>query len=110
MDWTLAIKVGGPVALAVWGFCHLVVEYIEKSTIFKDDFWLNVIILTYIFVFFLVVAWWLKKPGAAKAIKKIHDNKISGNEVEGDLNARADSVTNNKFEKNKVGGSLNIGE
>lgn len=115
MDWKAAVKVGGPSALAIWGFYHLITEYIQNSTIFKNDFWLNIILLTYIFLFFLAIAWWwLKKPTPTKPDSEskntINDNKINDNEVKLDLNIKAKSITNNTIEKNKIDGSLNIGE
>lgn len=112
MDWKIALKVGGPSVLAVWGFYHLIVEYINGSTIFKSDFWLNILLLSYIFVFFIVMAWlWLRTPNAMKRGEgQVQDNEIKNNEVSGSLSVSAASVVNNKITGNKVGGDLSLGE
>jgi hypothetical protein len=112
MDWKVALKHGGPAVLAVWGFYHLIVSYINTSTIFKNDFWLNILVLTYIFVFFLVMAWlWLRKPILTDGAKRqVHDNEVNDNEVLGSLDVKSSSIINNKISGNKVDGSLNIGD
>jgi len=112
MDWKAALKVGGPAAIAVWGFYHLVSEYIKTSTIFKDNIFLNVILLSYILLFFVFVAWmWLRKPKAPSTVKKkIEGNDISNNEVLGSLAVSSEQVVNNKISGNKVRGDFKVGE
>lgn len=110
MDWSVALRVGGPSALAAWGFYHLVSEYMRESSLFKENIYLNILALTFIFVFFCTIAWlWIRKP--SKPTKKVFaDNKITNNEIKGSLNVKSKEVRNNDFSKNKVDGDFTVGE
>ncbi|WP_134396629.1 hypothetical protein [Pseudomonas aeruginosa] len=110
MEWSVALKVGGPSVLAVWGVVHLLTEYMEKSSFFKGNIYLDVLALSFIFIFFCAIAWlWLRKtPEPVK--ERFVGNKVVDNEVQGSLGVKSKEVVNNEFSRNKVGGDFTIGE
>lgn len=110
MDWSVALRVGGPSVLAAWGFYHLMSEYMSESSIFKGDIYLNALAIICIFVFFLALAWlWLRKPSKSAGARVV-DNKVIDNEVKGSLRVKSNEVANNEISKNKIDGDFTIGE
>lgn len=113
MDWKLAIKLGGPSVIAAWLFYSLVTHYLDRSEVFKDNVYLNVLLIVLIFTFCLCMGWlWIKRGRSPDTPQtKVEENEVVNNDVGADMTIGTTSseVNKNKIKGNKVKGNLKIG-
>ena len=114
MDWSKALKVGGPSVVITYVFYSLINNYLTASQLLQNNLVLNIALLVIIFLFCVFVCYRVTMP--KKEIPKsaqIHKNVIEDNDVESALNIgqknKDADITENKIKKNKVKGDLNIG-
>jgi hypothetical protein len=117
MDWTKALKVGGPSVVLTYAFYELMKQFAASSELLQDSLLLNIIFLTLIFLFCVYVSSRVISSQVSQTDKiekvEVIDNTIEENEVDSSLNVAQGkasiSLKNNKINKNKVKGDLNIG-
>lgn len=114
MDWNRALKVGGPSVIVTYVFYNLTNNYLAESQLLQNNLLLNIVFLAIVFLFCIFVCYRVTMPKNDSSNKpQILDNEIEENEVESSLSIgqkyKVADIKNNKINKNKVKGDLNIG-
>ena len=119
MDWKLALKIGGPPAIAAFVFYELIKLIITKSNLVGNNETVNYALICAIFLFCILFAYLAfnqvnkkdkeKEPKADNNV--ISNNIIEGNDIGADLNLgnNGSNIENNKLKNNKTKGSFNVG-
>lgn len=119
MDWKLALKVGGPPAIAAFVFYGLIELFIAKSNLVENSESVNYALIGAISAFCVFFAYLafnqVNEQNKAKGLKvnktTVSENLIEGNDIGADLNlgTAGSDIKDNQLKNNKTKGSFNVG-